>query len=90
MFTSSSSNSTIPASKALAQIEAKGYAAPYAHDLRKVYRIGCSFSSETGRVADWAVSHYTVTGGVHHHGLYRLPLLRSKHNAASVKSAPSA
>jgi len=45
-----------PASKALAQIEAKGYAAPYAHDPRKVYRIGCSFSSETGRVADWEVS----------------------------------
>ena len=45
----------IPASKALAQIEAKGYAAPYAHDPRKVYRIGCSFSSETGRVADWEV-----------------------------------
>ena len=45
----------IPASKALAQIEEKGYAAPYAHDARKVYRIGCSFSSETGRVADWAV-----------------------------------
>ena len=45
-----------PASKALAQIEAKGYAAPYAHDPRKVYRIGCSFSSETGRVADRAGS----------------------------------
>ncbi len=44
-----------PASEALAQIEAKGYAAPYAHDPRKVYRIGCSFSSETGRVADWKV-----------------------------------
>ena len=44
-----------PASEALAQIEAKGYAAPYAHDPRKVYRIGCSFSSETGRVVDWEV-----------------------------------
>lgn len=44
-----------PASEAIAQIEEKGYAAPYAHDPRKVYRIGCSFSSETGRVSDWKV-----------------------------------
>ena len=44
-----------PASEAIAQIEEKGYAAPYAHDPRKLYRIGCSFSSETGRVADWKV-----------------------------------
>jgi hypothetical protein len=44
-----------PASEALAQIDEKGYAAPYAHDPRKLYRIGCSFSSETGRVADWEV-----------------------------------
>ena len=44
-----------PASEAIAQIEAKGYAEPYAHDSRKVYRIGCSFSSETGRVSDWEV-----------------------------------
>ena len=43
------------ASEALQQIKAKGYAAPYAHDPRKVYRIGCTFSSETGRVADWKV-----------------------------------
>jgi len=44
-----------PASEAIAQIEEKGYAAPYAHDPRKLYRVGCSFSSETGRVADWKV-----------------------------------
>jgi hypothetical protein len=44
-----------PASEALAQIEQKGYAEPYAHDRRKIYKIGCSFSSETGRVADWKV-----------------------------------
>ena len=44
-----------PASEAIAQIEEKGYAAPYAHDPRKLYRIGCSFSSETGRVSDWEV-----------------------------------
>ena len=45
-----------PAAEALAQIEAKGYAEPYAHDPRKVFRIGCSFSSKTGRVSDWAVA----------------------------------
>ena len=44
-----------PASQAIAQIEARGYAEPYAHDSRKVYLIGCSFSSETGRVSDWEV-----------------------------------
>ena len=44
-----------PASEAIAQIEAKGYAEPYAHDRRTVYKIGCSFSSETGRVSDWEV-----------------------------------
>ena len=44
-----------PAAEALAQIDAKGYAEPYAHDPRKVYRIGCSFSSKTGRISDWEV-----------------------------------
>ena len=43
------------AAEALLQIKAKGYAEPYAHDGRKVYLVGCSFSSETGRVADWEV-----------------------------------
>ena len=42
-------------STTLLQIKAKGYAVPYAHDGRKVYLVGCSFSSETGRVADWEV-----------------------------------
>lgn len=45
-----------PAAEALAQIEARGYAAPYAHDARKVYKIGCSFSSVTGRVEEWKAS----------------------------------
>jgi hypothetical protein len=44
-----------PAADALKQIEDKGYAEPYAHGTRRVYRIGCSFSSETGRVSDWVV-----------------------------------
>lgn len=45
-----------PAAEALAQIEARGYAAPYAHDARKVYKIGCSFSSVRGRVEEWKAS----------------------------------
>ena len=43
------------AAEGLQQIEDKGYALPYAADTRKLYRIGVSFSSETGTVSDWAV-----------------------------------
>ncbi|MBR5842433.1 MAG: PD-(D/E)XK nuclease domain-containing protein, partial [Bacteroidaceae bacterium] len=43
------------AAEALAQIENKGYARPYAADPRPLYRIGVSFSSESGTVSDWAV-----------------------------------
>ena len=43
------------AEEALRQIEEKGYAREYALDSRKVYKIGASFSSETGTVSDWAV-----------------------------------
>lgn len=43
------------AAEALAQIEEKGYARPYAADPRQLYRIGVSFSSETGTVSDWDV-----------------------------------
>lgn len=43
------------AQEALQQIEEKGYALPYIADNRKAYRIGVSFSSETGTVSDWAV-----------------------------------
>ena len=43
------------ADEALAQIEAKGYARPYAADIRKLYRIGASFSSTTGTIEDWKV-----------------------------------
>lgn len=45
-----------PAAEALAQIEARGYAASYAHDARKVYKIGCSFYSVRGRVEEWKAS----------------------------------
>ncbi|MDY3270926.1 MAG: PD-(D/E)XK nuclease domain-containing protein, partial [Prevotella sp.] len=45
-------NSTAEA--ALKQIDDKGYAQPYAADKRKIYKIGISFSSETGTVNDFA------------------------------------
>ena len=43
------------ADEALAQIEDKGYARPYLTDGRKLFKIGVSFSSETGTVDDWKV-----------------------------------
>ena len=44
------------AQEALQQIEEKGYAREYATDSRKVYKIGASFSSETGTISDWTVN----------------------------------
>ena len=44
-------NST--AEDALKQIEEKGYALPYAADARKTYKVGISFSSDTGTVNDF-------------------------------------
>ena len=41
------------AQEAVKQIEAKGYAHEYEADKRKLYKIGVSFSSETGTVSDW-------------------------------------
>ena len=41
------------ADEALQQIEAKGYAKPYATDKRQVIRIGMNFSSETRTIAEW-------------------------------------
>ena len=43
------------ADEALQQIEEKGYAREYDADKRKLFRIGASFSSETGTIADWDV-----------------------------------
>ena len=43
------------AKEALQQIEDKGYALPYAADTRPLYKIGYSFSSETGTIEDWEV-----------------------------------
>ena len=44
-------NST--AAAALEQIEAKGYAEPYLSDPRTLYKIGISFSSDTGTINDF-------------------------------------
>ena len=41
------------AADALQQIEDKGYALPYISDKRTIYKIGCSFSSETGTIEEW-------------------------------------
>ena len=43
------------AAEALAQIAAKGYAREYAADTRRVFLIGCNFSTATGTVSDWAI-----------------------------------
>ena len=44
------------ADEALLQIEDKGYARPYEADSRPLYKVGVSYSSETGTVDDWKVS----------------------------------
>ena len=43
------------ARQALGQIEAMGYARPYAADQRNIHRIGVNFSSKTGTIDDWCV-----------------------------------
>ena len=43
------------ADEALSQIEDKGYAREYSADARRVFKIGASFSSETGTISDWKV-----------------------------------
>lgn len=43
------------ADEALAQIEEKKYAAPYAADPRKRFKIGVNFSSETRNLMEWKV-----------------------------------
>ena len=41
------------ADEALAQINAKGYARPYLSDPRKLYKVGVSFSSQSGTIDGW-------------------------------------
>ena len=43
------------AEEALAQIEEKGYARPFAADSRTLYKIGVNFSTVTRRVEDWKI-----------------------------------
>ena len=43
------------ADEALAQIEEKQYALPFAQDSRKLYKIWVNFSSETRRIESWEV-----------------------------------
>ena len=43
------------AEEALQQINDKGYAREYASDSRKLFKIGCSFSSETGTIGEWKI-----------------------------------
>lgn len=43
------------AQEALLQINNRGYAREYANDKRKLFKIGCSFSSETGTIEDWKI-----------------------------------
>ena len=41
------------AQEAIEQINERGYAREYEADHRKLYKIGCNFSSETGTISDW-------------------------------------
>ena len=43
------------AEEALAQIEAKGYAQPFADDDRHLFKIGINFSTATRRIDDWKI-----------------------------------
>ena len=43
------------ADEALAQIEEKQYAKPFANDTRKLYKIGINFSSKTRQIEDWCI-----------------------------------
>ncbi|MCH5237435.1 MAG: ATP-binding protein [Muribaculaceae bacterium] len=44
-----------PAKEALAQIDSKDYALPFAYDGRKLYKIGIEVSKETRNITDWLI-----------------------------------
>ena len=44
------------ADEALRQIEAKGYAKPFASDSRRLFKIGINFSTSTRRIEDWKIA----------------------------------
>ena len=46
------------AAAALAQIEEKGYAAPYATDARTLFKIGLNFSTKAKQIDEWQVDGY--------------------------------
>ncbi|MDD6685881.1 MAG: PD-(D/E)XK nuclease domain-containing protein [Lachnospiraceae bacterium] len=41
------------ADEALSQIDQKGYAVPYQTDIRKIYKVGVSFSSLKRNISEW-------------------------------------
>ena len=43
------------AEAALAQMEEKGYAAPYAADSRKLFKLGLNFSTKSKQIDEWRV-----------------------------------
>ena len=43
------------AEEALAQIEARNYAKPFAADGRTVYKIGVNFSRDTRNIEQWVI-----------------------------------
>ena len=43
------------AAEALKQIDDKGYAEPYAADLRRLFKVGVAFSSEKRNITEWSV-----------------------------------
>jgi hypothetical protein len=45
------------AAEALAQIDERGYAAPFAADPRELHLVGCAFDSGTRLLSDWAESY---------------------------------
>lgn len=40
---------------ALQQIEDKGYAAPFASDKRRIFKIGLNFNTKSRKIDDWAI-----------------------------------
>ena len=46
---------------ALQQIEENGYARPFAHDSRRLFKIGINFSTKSKTIDDWKVSTITKT-----------------------------
>ena len=40
---------------ALQQIENKGYAAPFASDKRRIFKIGLNFNTKSRKIDDWAI-----------------------------------